>query len=170
MLIERKSFSVNLIIFSAILFTILNLNLPVRAQFDVGDNDTINPGLYLTLTAIYEDMGIPVEIAASGVSGPLPIGFEFSFFGNLYSQFYIGANGWISFSSNQDAIGTQEAFMVPNSSASNPKNCILGPFQALNPETTGSPYIFYVTAENHPIRNLLSCGAKHLCTNVTHQM
>ena len=32
------------------------------------------------------------------VSGPYPIGFNFCFFNHTYTQFWVGSNGWISFS------------------------------------------------------------------------
>jgi len=115
------------------------------AQIDAGPNDTINPGVPVTLTAHYGLIGTGITISDDGVEGPFPIGFNFSFFGNIFDQFYIGANGWISFSPNPNARGTRQTFAVPNSADFNPKNCILGPFQDLNPIQAGSPYIFYLT-------------------------
>ena len=71
------------------------------------------PGVPVTLTAIYGMIGDGVTISDDGVEGPFPIGFSFPFFGNNYTEFYIGANGWISFSPNPNAAGTREAFPVP---------------------------------------------------------
>ncbi|MFH1296593.1 MAG: gliding motility-associated C-terminal domain-containing protein [Bacteroidota bacterium] len=101
----------------------------------------------MTLTATYGLIGKGVTIDDNGVEGPFPIGFSFSFFGNIYNQFYIGANGWVSFSPNQNAKGIRNAFAVPNSADYNPKNCILAPFQDLNPLQAGGPFIFYRTIE-----------------------
>ncbi|MFH1159802.1 MAG: gliding motility-associated C-terminal domain-containing protein [bacterium] len=125
------------------------------AQFDAGPNDTINTGVPVTLTATYGLIGEGIAISDDGVEGPFPVGFSFSFFGNIYSQFYIGANGWISFSPNPNARGTRQPFAVPNSADYNPKNCILGPFQDLNPIETGSPYIFYRTLGQDSNRRLV---------------
>jgi len=124
-------------------------------QFDAGPNDTINTGVPVTLTATYGLIGEGITISDDGVEGPFPIGFTFSFFGNSYSQFYIGANGWISFSPNPNARGTRQPFAIPSSADYNPKNCILGPFQDLNPLVAGSPYIFFHTLGQDSNRRLV---------------
>lgn len=125
------------------------------SQLDAGVDDTINPGVPVTLSATYGLIGNGVTISDDGVEGPYPVGFDFSFFGNSYNQFYIGANGWISFSPNPNAQGTRQAFAVPSPADFNPKNCILGPFEDLNPLQAGSPYIFYQTIGEAPDRKLL---------------
>ncbi|MBL7138882.1 MAG: gliding motility-associated C-terminal domain-containing protein [Bacteroidales bacterium] len=140
---------------SLVLLLFFLLPLSLFAQFDAGINDTINPGIPVTLTATYGLIGEGVAIDDNGVEGPLPIGFSFSFFGNIYTQFYIGANGWISFSPNQNAKGIRNAFAVPNSADYNPKNCILGPFQDLNPLQAGGPFIFYRTIEPDSNKHLV---------------
>lgn len=64
------------------------------------------------------------------VSGPFPIGFSFCFFNQTYTQFWIGSNGWISFSQPP---GTQwdtfTATTIPNSASSVPKNVIFFPWE-----------------------------------------
>jgi len=131
------------------------LSSPVFAQLNAGVNDTINPGVPVTLTATYGLIGTGVTLSEDGVEGPFPIGFEFSFFGEKYTKFYIGANGWISFVPNPNAAGIREAFAVPSPADFNPKACILGPFQDLNPLQAGSPYIFYQTVGKQPDRKLV---------------
>ncbi len=125
------------------------------AQFTAGVDDTINPGVPVTLTASYGLIGNEVATTDDGVEGPFPIGFDFSFFGNIYTQFYIGANGWISFSPNPDAKGRRDAFAVPSAADYNPKNCILGPWQDMDPGQINSPYIFYLTTGKAPVRSLV---------------
>ncbi len=125
------------------------------SQLSAGVDDTINPGVPVTLTATYGMVGIGINTTDDGVEGPYPIGFEFSFFGNKYSQFYVGANGWISFSPNPNAKGTRKPFSIPSTADYNPKNCILGPFIDLNPISGGSPYIFYQTLGKEPARSLI---------------
>ena len=128
-------------------------------QFDAGPNDTINPGVPVNLTAKYGDVGIGVMTTEDDpddmIEGPFPIGFNFSFFGTNYAQFYIGANGWISFSPNPVSAGIRKAFAVPSTSQGNPTNCILGPWQDLHPLHEGSPYIFYLTLGTAPARELV---------------
>ena len=127
----------------------------IFSQFSAGVDDTINPGVPVTLSASYGLIGTGVATTDDGVEGPYPIGFSFSFFGDQYSNFYVGANGWIGFSANVTAKGRREAFAVPSAADYAPKNCILGPFQDLNPEMAGGPYIFYQTIGNAPRRKLV---------------
>ena len=37
----------------------------------------------------------------NGTTGPIPLGFNFSMFGNVYSQINVGTNGYITFGNNQ---------------------------------------------------------------------
>ena len=137
--------------------TLFLLTFPLLsfAQLSAGVDDTINPGVPVTLTATYGMLGNGINTTDDGVEGPFPIGFEFSFFGNKYTQFYVGANGWVSFSPNPNAKGTRNAFSVPSTADYNPKNCILGPFVDLNPISAGSPYIFYLSIGKEPNRSLI---------------
>lgn len=128
------------------------------AQLSAGPNDTINPGVPVTLTATYGLTGIGVPSLPNSedwVQGPFPIGFDFSFFGNKYTVFWVGANGWISFSPNPNASGIREPVAIPSAADYSPKNCIMGPFQDLFPVMDGSPYIFYQTIGEAPNRQLV---------------
>ncbi len=125
------------------------------AQFSAGVDDTINPGVPVTLTATYGLIGKEIATTDDGVEGPFPIGFDFSFFGNQYTSFYTGANGWISFSPNTSSRGRREAFAVPSAADYDPKNCILGPLQDMEPNQINSPYIFYLTTGESPSRKLV---------------
>ena len=125
------------------------------SQLSAGVDDTINPGVPVTLTATYGMLGVPVNTTDDGVEGPFQIGFGFSFFGIKYTEFYVGANGWVSFSPNPNAKGTRQAFSIPSPADYNPKNCILAPFVDLYPIAAGSPYIFYQTVGKEPLRSLI---------------
>ena len=131
------------------------ITLACYSQFDAGPNDTINPGVPVDLTATYGEVGIGVNTDDDNVEGPFPIGFNFSFFGTVFTQFYIGANGFISFTYNPSTVGIRQAFAVPNSDFKNPKNVILGPWQDLKPIPAGGPYIYYLTMGNAPNRELV---------------
>jgi gliding motility-associated-like protein len=139
-------------IFILVLFFVPLLSF---SQLSAGVDDTINPGVPVTLTAVYGMVGNGINITDDGVEGPFPIGFEFTFFGAKYTEFYIGANGWISFTPNPNYKGTRQPFRVPSSADYNPKNCILGPFCDLNPAWGGSTYIFYQTIGKDPHRSLI---------------
>jgi gliding motility-associated-like protein len=89
------------------------------------------------------------------VSAALPVGFDFCFFGNTYNQFYIGSNGWISFTAGQPDNFT--AATIPSAAVNVPKNCIMGPWQDWRPGH-GSGYpnnIRYLTVGTAPNRKLI---------------
>src|ERR1043165_4791962 len=65
-------------------------------------------------------------MADDSQSGILPIGFNFEFFGTCYSQFYVGSNGWIAFSSQPT---TFTSAPIPSTAAGIPRDCIMGPWQ-----------------------------------------
>ena len=52
--------------------------------------------------------------------GPFPIGFNFTFFGNTYSQFYVSANGLVMFTDPDDLYNTEAT--IPT--AATPNNYI----------------------------------------------
>jgi len=82
--------------------------------------------------------------------GPFNIGFTFCFFGQTYSQFYVGSNGWISFSPGQPTTFTTQT--IPTGNLLVPKNCIMGPWQDWHPGIGGQ--IRYQTTGVAPCRKL----------------
>jgi uncharacterized protein (TIGR02145 family) len=90
------------------------------------------------------------------VSGPFPIGFNFCFFNQTYSQFWIGSNGWISFSeppgTNWD---TFTATTIPNSAPTVPKNVIFFPWEDWLPCKGMAQNVFYYTEGTAPNRKLV---------------
>lgn len=96
--------------------------------------------------------GTFVTLTDDSQSAALPIGFTFCFFGNSYTQFYIGSNGWIAFSPTST---TFTSAPVPSTAATVPKNCIMGPWQDWHPGIAGGPYINYQTLGTAPNRRLV---------------
>lgn len=95
--------------------------------------------------------GTSITLADDAVSGVQPIGFNFCFFGNTYTQFYIGSNGWISFSGGQPTGWVNTA--IPSANITVPKNCIMSPWQDWYPPAGGTiKYQVYGTA---PFRRLV---------------
>ncbi len=80
--------------------------------------------------------------------GPFNIGFTFTFFGNNYTQFYVGSNGWIGFSPGQTT--GYVAQYIPN--AQSPMNAILADWEDLFP---GGSNIYYTTIGTAPNRKLV---------------
>ena len=97
--------------------------------------------------------GTSINMTDDSQQGPFNIGFSFCFFGNTYTQFYIGSNGWISFSAGQPTTFTSAA--IPSGAFNVPKNCIMGPWQDWNPGVGGGPYIRYQTQGVAPCRRLV---------------
>ncbi len=99
-------------------------------------------------TAASYTTGTVVPSSDDVTHGPFNIGFTFTFFGNNYTQFYIGSNGWIGFSAGQTT--GYVAQYIPN--ASSPMNCILGDWEDLLP---GASNIRYTTIGTAPNRKLV---------------
>jgi hypothetical protein len=95
------------------------------------------------------------------VTGAIPIGFTFCFFGNQYNQCYIGSNGWLGFSPGQTAAFTSQ--IVPSTNVLVPRNCIMGPWYDLNPGVSTNQcggniqrdYIRYRTEGTAPYRRFI---------------
>ncbi len=51
--------------------------------------------------------------------GPIPIGFNFPFYGNTFDQLYVCTNGWLSFTSTRTSLSN---YQLPNTSA--PENLL----------------------------------------------
>ena len=83
--------------------------------------------------------------------GPFNIGFTFCFFGQTYTQFYVGSNGWVSFSPNQSTTFTSAS--IPNTANTVPKNCIMSPWQDWHPGLGGQ--IRYQVQGTAPCRKLI---------------
>lgn len=95
--------------------------------------------------------GAPIFLSDDDVSAALPIGFSFCFLGNTYTQFYIGSNGWISFSAGQSTAYTSAA--IPSTSPAVPKNAIMGPWEDWNPGIGGQ--VMFQTIGTAPNRKLV---------------
>jgi gliding motility-associated-like protein len=83
--------------------------------------------------------------------GPFNIGFNFCFFGTTYTQFYVGSNGWISFSGGQPVTFTSQ--QIPTGNVLVPKNCAMGPWQDWHPGIGGQ--IKYQVQGVAPCRKLV---------------
>ncbi|MCF8370985.1 MAG: choice-of-anchor L domain-containing protein [Bacteroidales bacterium] len=70
--------------------------------------------------------------------GPFPIGFDFEYFGDTVSQFYVSCNGWVSFfpivSPSNDIFLPHS---VPYTSPWNPRNAIFALYRDWNPGIHG---------------------------------
>jgi len=108
--------------------------------------------------------GTSLIMSDDSQQGPFNIGFTFCFYGNTYNQFYIGSNGWISFSPNQPVTYTSAS--IP--SAANPVNSVMGAWQDWHPGLGGQ--IRYQVQGNAPCRKLVVSWINvpfYSCTSIT---
>ena len=113
-------------------------------------NQTTNYGVTNIPYVAQTNTGTQVFLGDDVVSPILNIGFTFCFFGNTYTQFYIGSNGWIGFSGGQPT--TFASVAIPSAAANVPKNCIMGPWQDWHPGIGGQ--IRYQVSGVAPCRKL----------------
>ncbi len=94
--------------------------------------------------------GTEIILNDDEVSAALPIGFEFSFYGNLYNDFHISSNGFITFTGNSDD-GCCDGQALPNTNE--PNNLIAFDWDDYDPESGGT--IRYQTIGTTPNRILI---------------
>jgi gliding motility-associated-like protein len=160
-------------------FVFIILTNFVNAQLCLGNDTTLCIGQSVTIndcsnigggagtgTAAYTITNIPynpdpfnagtsINLSDDQVSSVLNIGFSFCFFGNTYTQFYVGSNGWVGFTAGQTTSFTSAT--VPSTGATVPKNCIMAPWQDWHPGTGSNigNYIKYQVLGTAPFRRLV---------------
>ena len=96
--------------------------------------------------------GTIVTLQDDEVSSALPIGFDFTFYGNLYSSFYISSNGFITFTA-ESGDGCCNGQSLPDPDTSTPNNLIAFDWNDIFPEESGT--IRYETIGTAPNRILI---------------
>jgi len=114
-------------------------------------NQTTNYGVSNIPYVAQTNTGTNLFMLDDTQQGPFNIGFNFCFFGSTYTQFYVGSNGWISFSGGQPVTFTTQT--IPTASPFVPKNCIMGPWQDWHPGVGGQ--IKYQVQGTAPCRKLI---------------
>jgi hypothetical protein len=94
--------------------------------------------------------GTVVTLSDDQLSGALPVGFDFNFYCNTYSNFHISSNGFISFDAGAGS-GCCSGQLLPNASA--PNNVIAAVWTDLYPPGIGS--VEYFTVGTAPNRKLI---------------
>ena len=90
-------------------------------------------------------VGTPVPFDSyvdDGTVGPLPIGFNFPFYGNTFSEMYVCSNGFVSFTNSSLETYTNQP--LPNSGSSVPEN-MLAPYwdDMVYDESDGNSAFYY---------------------------
>ena len=114
-------------------------------------NQTTNYGVSNIPYVAQTNTGTSLFMTDDSQQGPFNIGFNFCFFGTTYTQFYVGSNGWISFSPGQPTTFTTQT--IPTGNVLVPRNCIMGPWQDWHPGLGGQ--IKYQTVGVSPCRKLI---------------
>jgi gliding motility-associated-like protein len=101
------------------------------------------------------NVGTAVNLSDDSQSALFNIGFNFCFFGTTYTQFVIGSNGWVAFSTPQP--NTFTSAIIPSAAANVPKNCVMGPWQDWHPGVGPNvgQYIRYQLYGTAPNRRLV---------------
>jgi gliding motility-associated-like protein len=145
--------------------TILTADLSQCGPGSANPNQTTNYSVTNIPYVAQTNTGTSIAMSDDSQAGPFNIGFNFCFYGNTYTQFWIGSNGWISFSAGQPV--TFASVPLPSVSAFVPKNCIMGPWQDWHPGVGGQ--IRYQTTGVAPCRKLTVSWIgvpMYLCTNL----
>ena len=99
--------------------------------------------------------GTPIPLMLDDVQGPFQLGFTFQFYGNDYTEFYVGSNGWIGFTAGQPT--TYIASPIPDSTPVTfggvPKDCIMLSWQDM--DATSGGQVLYQTIGNAPNRKMV---------------
>jgi uncharacterized repeat protein (TIGR01451 family) len=113
--------------------------------------DSVEPGGPYYLWEDIRGTGTPLSLGNNGISGPLPIGFPFNYYGADYSQVYVDANGWLTLASGQSSNWVAE--QLPNPTT--PQGTVAGWWYDLNPAASASSSIHYGTVGTAPNRRFI---------------
>ena len=133
-----NSFIIHCIFRAIVILCLLSSAKELSAQYTMDD------------TGIFDWQYIdPTEVVLGPdeLSGPLPIGFEFTFFGVAYTTFYVSSNGFMTF--DPSAGSGDAAQMIPD--ANDPNNLIAACWVGLPADFI---YIEYETLGTAPHRSL----------------
>ena len=105
-----------------------------------GDIGQFSAPTYNVNSVLFAPLPLPNSTAVSlgddAVSTALPIGFGFNFWGNIYSDFYISSNGFITFNASSGS-GCCSGQQLPSTTA--PNNLIAFAWEDLDPGNGGQP-------------------------------
>jgi len=143
-----------------IILVLVGISAVSHAQINAGDDISVCFGEQVNLHA---EVGIPNNYHQIYFEGEdkvyyevLSVGFTFMFYGNQYTRFVVGSNGWISFDTT--LAGTVDPWRVksiPSTEPEVPKNAIMAPWQDWSPYVYEKAYVGYETIGDAPFRRLV---------------
>ncbi|MEA3443181.1 MAG: T9SS type A sorting domain-containing protein [Bacteroidota bacterium] len=148
-----------------------------------GDTVTLQANIFEGAEYIFDQIdfdSIPVSAQAISIPdlhddsqyGPFSIGFDFTFFDQSYSEFYIGSNGWISFVpiSGPGYLDHWETQAIPNPDLQSPRAVIMAAYRDWDPSLPSANWgVFYEYSGTSPNRKLTVTWksiALFSCTNI----
>ena len=106
--------------------------------------------------------GTAVSLGDDQVSGALPIGFTFNFFGQNYNNFYACSNGFITFTASMPATPVYGQF-IP--STSDPDNFIALCWNDLYPPNAAGSVSYFTTGSSPTRRLVVNYNTVHYAIN-----
>lgn len=97
-----------------------------------------------TLNNAFIDPATQASNTDDGVAGPVPLLFDFDFFGSTYDECYVSTNGFISFSALTDSYPSHQA-SVPQTGGADNFIAALWKNLGINPIQSNAPNIRYET-------------------------
>ena len=167
----RKS-SIVLFILCLFLYSFNKIYAQVIAEGDTilcdGQQGEVEVVLSATAFAVdLTDSGIYTDDLHGGV---INMGFDFTFYGNTYSDVVLSSNNFLTF--NTTVANTYSDWTIDEAVPSNtdpPMNAILCPWQDINPGFNGNGIIAYATIGEEPNRIFIAsfCGIPmYSCTDI----
>jgi len=163
---KKKRFDIGKV-FTAIILLIFSFSARTQTLC-VGNDTTLCPGETVFIqncnfgeNGIFLDNSTPLFMGDDEYSQVIPIGFNFSFYGNTYNQCVIGTNGIISFdlakANGYCSWDLTNSGGLPNNSNSDAKNSIMPAYHDLDPTPFASPQgqIVFQTIGNAPNRRFV---------------
>lgn len=125
-----------------------NLAAPVLAAFGGPDAfgyyyvDSLRPGGPVYNFEDISGTGTPLTLGDATLSPAIPIGFPFNFYGNVYNQIYVCANGYLTFAPyapNPGECPFPESALIPTADV--PHGLIAGWWADLNPSSSLTDFV-----------------------------
>lgn len=97
---------------------------------------------WVDISGVGTPVPFPFSYVDDGTVGPLPLGFDFPFYGNVFDELYVSSNGWMSFTNG--ALRTYTNRPLPSALADAPEN-LLAPWwdDMVYDESNGNTAFYY---------------------------